>query len=276
MGFWKNVFGKKSPQAAGAKVAPQSLPPDGPAETRTPAVAGELPDPPLPGLKGLDWYFAEDGYRNLRQVVVEIQAPDWKESEFGNLLLAAKYKFLITSGWTVNYFRTDSTPGPYLMIRTDHIADKVKSCKLRLGFTFIRMQRSGLMALYVEFLPRPTPDCNPFIELVSGLDIQDYRDRISDAYAKDTLDIVLADRGNMSVTFMDETGSSESHVAPLVVGEINLPVDPELKATLQREWRGLLAYHDKIPPNQVNHIQAVNQLWEVMPEDQSPLLKRKQ
>ncbi len=237
-----------------------------------PTVKASVAGAPRTDCSEMNWHFADDPERHLRQVVLDIPSPCWHESRFGSLLLAAKYRMLLKSGWTADFFRTDSEPGPFLMVRADGLSGAMKSARLRIGFTFARRPTSGLFAVYVEPLPSPEGSPHAFIEVVNGLDVSEYRERVGAAFDSNGIDIVLADRSNMSVSIVGDDSTSDECVAPVAVAEACVRVPAGMSSLLQHEWRELLAYHDALPAGGVDHVAATREFWDLMPTDSSPLL----
>jgi len=182
-----------------------------------------------------DWYFTKDDRRRARQVVVEAPAGGSRDSEFGKLLLNAKYQNLTGQTWTAGYFRTDSKMGPYLMVRAgDHI-ERLRDCPLRLAFSFYREASAGLFGIFVAAdsvpeLQQASPTGHALVEGIYGLDVDDTVQRIRDALAAEIAHLCFAD------------GSSNM---PCCLFDRVIQIPEECRVTLVQQFRELLAYHTR-------------------------------
>jgi hypothetical protein len=259
-----NFLSKWFPGASGtlASVPPQPVQanPASPKKTTEPAA-----EPPKP------WYLATDSRKKLRQVVFEVNENNWVESRFATLVLPAKYGQLIMNNWITGLFRMVTASGPFLLIRTDGFVSQFKRGSFRIGFSFFQMSSGGIFAIYVEPKNRIPGTPHPFIEIVYGMDVEDNRRRIADTFEKDTLEIVLADKSDIETSFMD---TGERFYNPRAMFDLEVPLPPALRENLQREWNGLLGYHATMPSHARDYNKAANEMWNLMPLEESPILRK--
>lgn len=205
------------------------------------------------------WYECEDIMKSVRQVVVTCDLPKPVASKFGTLFLVDKYEHLRESYWTTGFFRLDSDPGPYLLLKANSETATLKSARIRIAFCFYRMQAGGLISVFVDF-PDLKIEGNPYdpfvlFEMTRGLDGEDERDRITDAISKRQLHICVAEGAG---------GGIEAQY------DLVLDIDHDCQDVLYREWNSLLVYHDM---NLNRDFQAsVAQMQSENPLSENPIL----
>jgi|GEM_PF-6153847 len=231
---------------------------------------------------GSNWYLSEDNGKHLRQVVIEVPPTldsENTKSQFGILMLAAKYQSLITGTWTTGLFRLDTNSGPYLMIRTDGLVEVTKNAPKKIGFSFFRMNSSGIIGIYVyidsDHLREKGSIKHPYIEIGCGLDEQDGVQRFRDAFKNETLTLVLAGESNSThSSYNESTGKLENYVTPQCEHDIQLILDVNCRKTLSKELEDLCKYHRSIPSGRRDFNTGLNEMWAVMPEQDNPILQR--
>jgi hypothetical protein len=207
--------------------------------------------------KGNNWYLACDKSRGLRQVVL-LSDPNCKTaSRFGTFFFASTYSDLVNNSIVTGFFRLDGDPGPYLMIRTDgtrddgyEAVDEMAKDKFRIAFNFGYMPTSGVISIFVcsSFLNKYSK--NGFMEMHYGLDFDNTRNLLSDAFQRDELQVVHARGGG-------------GGALPNAKYDIAIPIDGACKQVLVDEWKSLLTHHTKIA--QPNYQTAVNRLFQMFP-----------
>jgi len=83
----------------------------------------------------LNWYTGEDKAKSVREVVIEVAQPQPVDSKFGMLMLGTKYHMLRANIWVAGFFRLESDRGPYLLIRADGHAGRLKNQPFRVALT---------------------------------------------------------------------------------------------------------------------------------------------
>jgi hypothetical protein len=149
---------------------------------------------------GTKWYFAEDLGKHLRQVVIEIPAGGDTKSQFGHLMLGEKYHNLVTVPRATGFFSLESDPGPFLLVRTDSYVVPVRSAPKKIGFSFFKMNSSGILGIYIyidsDQMRKISAKEHPYLEIGYGLDMEDGVKRIKDAFSKDSITMILADKSD--------------------------------------------------------------------------------
>lgn len=212
-----------------------------------------------------NWYSAKQG--SVEQVVIEIK-PNAKESRFGTLMFAAKYLHLAQHPLTVGFFALDSKPDPpYLMIRTDNLVGEMAKSPIRIAFSFCKMPSGGVLAIFVESPVMKKHLRNSFLEEVLGLDYEDQKQRIRNAFKKDKLDIVLADGHGGTATIDGSFASVDPIYAEY---DIVFPMQKDLRDLLGKKFEDLLSYHHSLRSRDYN--KSANELWRMIPENKSPII----
>ena len=121
----------------------------------------------------------------MREVVVEVPSPRPVDSKFGMLMLGTKYHMLRANISVTGFFPLESDPGPYLMLRADGHAGRLKNQLFRVAFCFYRMKAGGLVAVFVDFPKLKIAGAPSALYVLSNMirsiDTEDERQRISDA-----------------------------------------------------------------------------------------------
>lgn len=179
---------------------------------------------------GERWYFAADNVRGLRQIVFELGGAAPADSCFGNLFLRPdKYSGLINDV-SVGFFKTDSKPGPYLLIKTPRFSRAMAREAVRLGFTFCFMPSGPVFAVFAE---SPTTERElkgaRFIDQVYSMDKHSgLVDLIIESFSKETLTTVFADSGAMT--------------AIQCVQDVNYSMERSLRERFDKEWARLVSH----------------------------------
>lgn len=229
---------------------------------------------------GSNWYLAESKSKRLRQIVFEISEDMIQETKLGSLILAAKYNNLMEKGWATGFFRLDGDRGPFLLVRADEFSEEIRKSKIKLGISFFRMDVGGLFGIYVhvdsEKLRKVRDNPNVYFEIAYGLDESGSVDLMTDFLSKDKLELILADKNDRSSYNIIDTsgGGFKSSVTPLCKYDITISLDENSKKLLNDELNELKKYHSSIPSGRRNFQTSVQQLWNVMPEMDNPILDK--
>jgi hypothetical protein len=270
MNFWKKLFGGNQIEK---QQVTSALPISGKVSSNSHSQETEIHS-------GSNWYFAENKSKGLRQVVFNISEDMIKESELGSLILAAKYKNLTEKGWATGFFRLDGDRGPYLLVRADGYVEEIKKSKMKLGISFFRMGAGGLFGIYVHVdsdnLRKERDNPNVYFEIAYGLDESGSVDLMTDFLKNDQLDLILADkndRGSQSI-YDSSGGGFISMTPPLCKYDIPISLDEDCKRILNEELMDLKEYHSSTPSGRRNFQASVQQLWNIMPETDNPILSK--
>ena len=230
----------------------------------------------------IEWYFAEDNNKDLRQVVLCIPQGLQKESRFGTLMLSAKYRNLIESEHGTGFFRMDSDAGPFLLTRLDGYTDKLVEGSIKIAFSFFRTEYGGLVGIYIGMESRSLCEAfdkpYPFLEMINGLDERDTTVKLyDDAFSKETLVVSIADRSMSTTSFYDENSGSFSEAnSPQCVYDIDIDLPQECREVLQKELADVLSYHDNMSGYSRDFQQSVQCVYGVMPMGENPILPKVQ
>lgn len=235
MGIFSRLFGRGSP------------------EVKDPATAA------LGSPAGAAWYFAEDKSRGLRQIVITIGKNPPSASRFGSLALnPQKYAPLLDSDVAVGFFASDSDPGPFLMIKTPNLAEKLSREPLNLAFSFCHMPSGPLFAIFgqsrsLEELFRKKGGC--FIDQVYS--VTDFKDLITAAFKRSHLHIVFAQSGGM--------------FGIQCVADAQYPLERALSRKFSDEWLSLVAHgRGRRPSFEASR----EELYSKTPVSRSPIIAR--
>ncbi len=223
-----------------------------------------------------NWYFSENKSKGLRQIVFDISEDMIQETKFSSLILAAKYKNLIEKGWATGFFRLDGDRGPYLLVRADNFVEEIRKSKIKLGISFFRMDAGGLFGIYVHVdsdkLKKVRDNPNVYFEIAYGLDESGSVDLMTDFLKKDQLELIFADKSNRTQHIIIDQSNSEKVSDPLCKYDITISLDENCKKILNYELKDLKKYHSSILTGRRNFQTSVQQLWNVMPETDNPIL----
>ncbi len=195
----------------------------------------------------MNWYTAEDKAKSVREVVLEVTQAHPVESKFGMLMLGTKYHMLQANVWVTGFFRLDSDPGPYLMLRADGHAGRLKNQPFRVAFCFYRMKAGGLVAVFVDFpkLKLAGVPSAPYVlfEMIRGIDMDDERQRISDAINRPQLHMCFAEGDGPGENL---PGGGWFGSAINASYDVLTDIDAQCREALNREWKSLLDYHQSV------------------------------
>ncbi|KPA13846.1 hypothetical protein MHK_005960 [Candidatus Magnetomorum sp. HK-1] len=223
----------------------------------------------------MTYYTAEDKSKSVREVILDVINPNPVNSKFGMMMLGSKYHMLRSNVWVTGFFRLDSDPGPYLMLRSDGYCDKLKNQTFRVAHCFYRMRQGGLFAIFVDF-PKlklsgiPSGDFVLF-EMIRGIDMDDEKERISDAIS----------RSNLHICFAEGDGPGEEHDGMWSGASINAKFDvivemsQECRNELNKEWMSLLDYHRSLSSTVRDFTESFQQLQMENPLTHNPIVDRK-
>jgi hypothetical protein len=209
----------------------------------------------------MNWYFSENNSKSVRQVVIGVD-PQPVVSRFGTLMLLGKYDHLRQSRWTTGFFRLDSDPGPFLLVKANDATARLKAQQFRIAYCFYRMKAGGLISLFVDFpsITIPGNPCDPFVlfEMTRGLDGEDERQRISDGISKQPLHLCFAE------------GAGDAIEASY---DVLIDVATDCREALDREWKGLLEFHQSIPGSRRDFGASVAQMQQENPLSENPIIR---
>ena len=221
-----------------------------------------------------NWYQAEDARKSVRQIVIEIPPGSEQASKFGQFLFGMKYMQLMSNTWTAGFFRLDGDPGPYLLVRGDKVASRLKGYPMRVAFSFYRMRAGGLCAIFVDV------DCpevrakltypHVLFETMYGLDMADTKTHVQDAISRDSLHLCFAEGdgpGEMHVGYFSSKGIKAQF-------DVVAPLGEDCRAALKGEWEGILNYHASIPASHRDFQQSGSQMAAENPQTENPILAR--
>ena len=221
------------------------------------------------------WYAAEDQRRSVREVVVEATRPRPVGSRFGKLTLGEKYRTLMARFWAVGFFRLESDPGPYLLLRADGHTTRLRDQPFRVAFCFYRMKAGGLFALFVDFpnLRISTSPSAPYVlfETIRGIDLDDERRRIRGAIALPRLRLCFAEGEGPGEGLGCSIWTSDAIDA---LCDVPIDLDPQCREALHREWESLLDYHDTLSGERRNFAASVRRLQSENPMTHNPIIDR--
>lgn len=222
----------------------------------------------------MNWYQAESTTKSVRQVVVEIPPGHETDSKFGMMFFGSKYLLLMRSTWIAGFFRMDGDPGPYMMVRGDNAAGKLRGSPLRVAFSFYRMRAGGLTAIFVEAdSPTVRQRINTpqvLFECFYGLDQDDTKSLIRDAFSKETLHLCFAEGdgpGEMSGGIYSGGAINAQH-------DVVASLPAECRAALKQEWDSLLSYHTSVPAGRRSYEDSARQMQAENPVTESTILPR--
>jgi hypothetical protein len=222
----------------------------------------------------MEWYQVERTEKSVKQVVVEIPSGQEKDSIFGMLLFGAKFRHLMKSTWITGFFRLDGDPGPYLLVRGDDAARKLRGSPLLVAFTFYKMRSGGLMAIFVE-ADSPTvrgqiKAPHVLFEMIYGLDQDEIKSLFRDAFSRETLHLCFAEGDGPGESSGGIYSSGSINAQHDVV--VSLPAD--CRAALKKEWDSLLTYHTSIPAGRRSFEDSARQMEAENPAAENPVLPR--
>lgn len=223
----------------------------------------------------MNWYAAEDKAKSVREVVVEVPQPRPVDSKFGMLMLGSKYHMLRANVWVTGFFRLESDPGPYLMLRADGQASRLKNQPFRVAFCFYRMKAGGLVAVFVDFpkLKIAGAPSAPYVlfEMIRGIDMEDERQRISDAINRSQLHMCFAEGDGPG---QDLPGGGWSGGSINASYDVLADIAPECREALNREWKLLLDYHGSISAGRRDFQASIQQMQSENPLTHNPVVDR--
>lgn len=223
----------------------------------------------------MNWYAAEDKTKSVREIVIEVTDPRPVDSRFGMLILGAKYHLLRANVWVTGFFRLESDPGPYLMLRADGHAGRLKSQPFRVAFCFYRMKAGGLVAVFVDFpsLKIPGAPSAPYVlfEMIRGIDMEDERQRINDAINRPQLHMCFAEGDGPGE---DLPGGGWSGGAINASYDVLADIEPECREALNREWKSLIQFHGSSSDGRRDFQASVRQMQAENPLTHNPVVDR--
>jgi len=220
-------------------------------------------------------YVAENQLKSVRQVVLEVTRPRLVASRFGKLMLGEPYRTLTASFWAVDFFRLEGDPGPYLLLRADGHTTRLRNKPFRVAFCFYQMKAGGLFALFVDFpglrIPRASSVPFALFEIIRGLDLDDERQRISEAIERPRLHICFAEGEGPG----DGLGSGLWRDGAIdALYDVLVDLDPQCREALKREWQSLLDHHHTLASERRDFNASVRQMQSQNPLTQNPILGR--
>jgi hypothetical protein len=231
----------------------------------------------VPAQLNMNWYQAESKEKNVRQIVLLSPAGKDTKSRFGMLLLSTKYMPLLSNTWATGFFNMDNDLGPFLMVREDNIVKELRGSPVSAAFCFYRMRAGGLVTMYTHVdCPAVAQRLNHKIalfEMSYGLDNEnrEYKEIIDRAIGRDSLHICFA-QGKGTGQHLPSGGfRSESINAQY---DVILPMPPECRAALRKEYDGILSYHSSVPSSNRDYQKSVQQMWTENPQGVNTILPR--
>lgn len=233
----------------------------------------------------MSWYFARDPQRRARQIVIHLPPAKDEPSKFGSLALAGQYEHLLSKSWCAGYFRLDSDPGPFLLVRCDKAVELLRTCPLRVAISFYREPAGGLFGLYVTVdesragsdvvaqVRRASPNGQALFECLNGLDYQKGVDLIRDALARDVIHMCFARASsNLTVEQLQPDGTFRRMTPPAGCFDKTYPVPEDCRQLIVKEFQELVAYHRAIAPSKRSFPDSISELSQHFPESADPVL----
>jgi len=224
----------------------------------------------------MKWYRAESTQKHATQIVLcGSTAEEQPKSRFGILLLSQKFMPLLSNEWATGFFYLDSDPGPFLMVRADSVASHLRGSPVTAAFSFYRMRAGGLVTMFVHV------DCPPIaqrlthgvvlFEIAYGLDAENKgnKEMIERAIERDSLHICFAE-GSGTGERMPGGGFSSSGINAQY--DVILPMPPDCRLALKKEYQAILSYHASVPAHTRSYNGSVQQMWAENPQGMSPIL----
>jgi hypothetical protein len=224
----------------------------------------------------MNWYYTNSEKTNVRQIVLQATPENEVDRTFGTLLLSAKFLSLQTNIWATGFFNLDSDPGPFLMVRGDKVASKLKGYPITVAICFYRMRTGGLVTIYVHV------DCPTVAKMLSdpivlfensyGLDYENrgMKEIIERAIGNEALHICFTEGEGPAKTFPDGSGFESKGIESKF--DVVIPLTHECRAILKKEYDSLLRYHENISSSTRNYKQSVQQMWAQNPHGSNPIL----
>jgi len=221
----------------------------------------------------MKWYSCQSAEKSVHEVVLAESNPQPVDSKFGMMMFGSKYQMLHQNVWAAGFFRMDGDSGPYLLVRADEYADRLKGQPFRVAFCFYRMRAGGLIALFVDFpkLKLSGVPSEPFVlfEMIRGIDLDDERERISDAISRDQLHICFAEGDGPGEDLGGGMWAGSSINASF---DVMIDLDDECRQALRKEWQALLEYHDSMTSSQRDFQESIHQMQAENPLSENPIL----
>jgi hypothetical protein len=224
----------------------------------------------------MKWYRAESTQKHVTQIVLcGSSAEQQAKSRFGILCLTTKFMPLLSNEWVTGFFYLDSDPGPFLLVRGDRVVSHLRGSPVTAAFCFYRMRAGGLVTMYVHV------DCpaiaqrltHPIVlfEIAYGLDAENKgnKEMIERAIERDSLHLCFAE-GSGTGEHMAGGGFSSSGINAQY--DVILPMPPECRAALKKEYDAILSYHSAVPASSRGYNASVQQMWAENPQGVNPIL----
>jgi len=224
----------------------------------------------IPDKEAHKWYSTSEN--SIEQIVIEIPAGIEHQSELKGVSISSECINLVEQPLSVGFCPSKVKKGPYLMIRTDNYVKLMKESNLTIAFAYCKMPSGGLFGIYVESDVTKKHFNIPFMEGGGGLDMYPYITLIQHAFKKTTLDICLAD-GHGETVEKSPMGTIGSW--GLIYGEYDISIflEEDLKSILRNKFNELFQYHKSLSNR--NFQSSMNELYQLVPIDRSPILKKK-
>lgn len=224
----------------------------------------------------MNYYLAESAAKHVHQVVIELPKGSEQESKFGMMFFSGKFLPFMMTAWTTGFFRMDSDPGPFLMIRGDNVASKLRGSSMKVAFCFYQMTAGALVTVYVHAdCPEVAKNLKyPIVlfEMAYGCDQEDTRNLIRDAFSSEHLHLCFAEGdGPGEMVGGAFCGSSVDAQYDIIV-----PLSSECRKVLNQELDAALKYHASLPANRRDFQQSGQQMYAENPQTESPILPRPQ
>jgi hypothetical protein len=225
----------------------------------------------------LNWYRAESTQKSVKQIVLLAGPEQDVATKFGTLLLTGKFMALVANTWSTGFFFLDSDSGPFLMVRGDKVAGKLKGSPLSVAFCFYRMTAGGLVTIYVHV------DCPSvaqmlthgivLFEIAYGLDDQnnEMKRTFERAIGRDSLHLCFGEGegpGGMSPSGAFESTGIRSQF------DVVMPLSHECRTLLKYEYEAILGYHAGVSSSRRDYNRSVQQMWAENPQGSNPILPR--
>jgi len=221
----------------------------------------------------MKWYSCQSAEKSVHEVVLAESNPQPVDSKFGMMMFGSKYQMLHQNVWAAGFFRMDGDSGPYLLVRADGYADRLKGQPFRVAFCFYRMRAGGLIALFVDFpkLKLSGVPSEPFVlfEMIRGIDLDDERERINDAISRDQIHICFAEGDGPGEDLGGGMWAGSSINASF---DVLIDLEDECREALRKEWQALLEYHDSMPSSRRDFQESIQQMQAENPLSENPIL----
>lgn len=213
--------------------------------------------------------------KQLRQIIILIENPQWYPSAEAELQLTLKDNFpIIANPLSSDILYRPLDNSATLLVRADNWINKLKTCPINLAFSFFKTKLGGVFSIYIATNP-----VKGYIEISLPTKLK-YIEGIIKLWQPGFLTLKLMVKGHAQIeedklhlTYKNSISTSSTYYMPTPELSLHHELSADCVMVLNDAFHQLILFNQTIaPPKDLKNESAVLEVWEMNPIYMNPFL----